>query len=85
MGPTRVEWRPGPSDDYGSGLRPATGVPTSVSQVSIWGSADQCVEGLQRVVDSGAQMLMLNHVFDHMEQLELLAEDVVPHLRPGTG
>ena len=55
------------------------------SQVSIWGSAAQCVEGLQRVVDLGAQMLMLNQVFDHMEQLELLAEHVVPNLRPRPG
>ena len=55
------------------------------SQVSVRGSAEQCVEGLQRVVDSGAQMLMLNQVFDHMEQLERLANDVVPHLRPGAG
>ena len=53
------------------------------SHASIWGSADHCVEGLQRVVDSGAEMLLLNHVFDHLEQLELLAEDVVPNLRPG--
>lgn len=55
------------------------------SQVSVRGSAAQCVEGLQRVVDSGAQMLMLNQVFDHMEQLELLAKDVVPNLRPRAG
>ena len=55
------------------------------AQVSVWGSAAQCVEGLQRVLDAGAQMLMLNHVFDHMEHVEALAEEVVPHLEPPAG
>lgn len=55
------------------------------SRVSVWGGADRCVEGLQQVLDSGAQMLMLNPAFDHMEHLELLAEEVVPHLRRGAG
>ena len=34
------------------------------------------------MLDAGAQMLMLNHVFDHMEHVEALAEEVVPHLEP---
>ena len=54
------------------------------SQVSVWGSAAQCVEGLQAVLDAGAQMLMLNHAFDHVEHLDALAEEVVPHLEPTT-
>jgi probable F420-dependent oxidoreductase len=55
------------------------------AQVSVWGSADQCVDGLQKVVDAGAEMLMLNQVFDHMEHIEVLAEEVVPHLEPRAG
>ena len=39
------------------------------------------VEGLQEVLDSGAEMLMLNPVFDHMEHLEALHERIVPRLR----
>ena len=49
-------------------------------QVSVWGSAAQCVEGLQDVLDAGAGMLMLNHVFDHVEHVDALAEEVIPHL-----
>ena len=49
-------------------------------QVSVWGGAAQCVEGLQQVLDAGAGMLMLNHVFDHVEHIDALAEEVVPHL-----
>ena len=54
-------------------------------QVSVWGSAAQCVEGLQKVLDAGARMLMLNHAFDHMEHLDALAEEVIPHLEPTAG
>ena len=51
------------------------------SQVSVWGSASRCIEGLADVVEGGAQMLMLNPVFEHMEHLEALRQEVVPHLR----
>ena len=50
------------------------------SSVSVWGSASRCIEGLAELVEAGAEMLMLNPVFDHMEHLEALAEDVVPRL-----
>ncbi len=40
------------------------------SQVSVRGSASRCAEELAEIVDGGAQMLMLNPVFDHMEHLE---------------
>ncbi len=52
------------------------------SRVSVWGSVSRCVEGLQEVVDAGAQMLMLNPVFDEMEHLETLSAEVLPELRP---
>ena len=41
-------------------------------RVSIWGGETRCEEGLQEVVDAGAQMLVLNPVFDHHEHLEAL-------------
>ena len=50
------------------------------SRVSIWGSVPRCIEGLQQVVDAGAQMLMLNPVFDDIDHLEVLSKDVIPHL-----
>ena len=51
------------------------------SRVSVWGSAGRCAEGLREIVEAGAQMLMLNPVFDHLEHLEALQRDVIPHLR----
>ena len=50
------------------------------SEVSVWGSVDDCVDGLMEVVEAGAGMLMLNPVFDYEEHLENLASEVAPRL-----
>ena len=50
------------------------------SQVSIWGSAAHCTEKLAEVLAAGAQLVALNPVFDHMEHLEVLAQEVVTKL-----
>ena len=52
------------------------------SKVSVWGSAERRAEGLAEVVSAGAQMLMLNPAFDHMEHLEGLPGEVVARLGP---
>ena len=50
------------------------------AEVSVWGSVEACVKGLQEVVDAGAEMLMLNPVFDYEEHLETLMSQVGPEL-----
>ena len=50
------------------------------AEVSVWGSIEACAEGLQEVVDAGAEMLMLNPVFDYDEHLETLMSEVGPAL-----
>jgi len=50
------------------------------SRVSIWGSPAECTDKLGKLVQAGAQHLLLNPVFDEMEHLELLAQEVIPHL-----
>jgi probable F420-dependent oxidoreductase len=50
------------------------------AEVSVWGSVDQVVAGLRDVIGAGAELLMLNPVFDEVEQLEMLAADVAPKL-----
>ena len=52
------------------------------SDMAVWSSVEQCVEGLMEVVETGAGMLMLDPVFDHEEQLERLASEVAPKLGP---
>ena len=58
------------------------GNPDLAERVSLWGSAEKCILGMQEVLDSGAEMLMFNPVFDHMEHLEILTSDIIPNLRP---
>jgi probable F420-dependent oxidoreductase len=50
------------------------------SRVSIWGGRDECLGKLGELVEAGAKHLILNPVFDEMEHLELLSEEIVPHL-----
>lgn len=54
--------------------------PQMASRVAIWGSRAECLDKLAEIVQAGAQHLMLNPVFDDLEHLELLAQEVVPHL-----
>ena len=50
------------------------------ARVSIWGGRDECLDKLGRLVQAGAKHLILNPVFDEMEHLELLSEEIVPYL-----
>ena len=50
------------------------------SQVSVWGPSDEIVPELQRLIDSGAGMLMFNPVFDHMFHVDTLKKELIPFL-----
>ena len=54
--------------------------PQLAEEVSVWGSPEECAEGLRAVVAGGAGMLMLNPVFDDDEQLERFAAELAPRL-----
>ncbi len=56
------------------------GRPQMAEEVSVWGPPEECVAGLQQVVDAGAGMVMLNPVFDDMEHLEIFASEIAPKL-----
>ena len=49
-------------------------------EVSVYGSEEECVEGLAEVASQGIDLLMLNPVYDFAEQMERLAADVQPKL-----
>ena len=55
--------------------------PDYVADTCVWGSPSRIVEGLAEVVRLGAGMIVLNPLWNFVEQLEALAEDVVPTLR----
>jgi hypothetical protein len=50
------------------------------SRCGIWGSAAECTEKLAEIVRAGAQHLLLNPMFDDLDHLELLAQEVLPQL-----
>jgi probable F420-dependent oxidoreductase len=50
------------------------GRPALAEEVSVWGDADACAEGLRAVIAAGAGFLLLNPVFDELEHLERFAE-----------
>lgn len=50
------------------------------SRCAVWGPADRCVSALRALRAEGARMLMLNPMFDHLQQLDLLADEVMPAL-----
>jgi hypothetical protein len=54
--------------------------PDLADRVAVWGTAEACAEGLADVVRAGARTLVLNPVFDQLEQAEALAADVMPAL-----
>jgi probable F420-dependent oxidoreductase len=51
-----------------------------LTPVAVFGPPAACVEGLWAVADAGAELLLLNPLFDDAEQMERLASDVLPAL-----
>jgi probable F420-dependent oxidoreductase len=51
-----------------------------VEAVMVAGTPDDCLRGLRDVVAAGAELILLNPLFDDAEQMERLAADVVPEL-----
>jgi alkanesulfonate monooxygenase SsuD/methylene tetrahydromethanopterin reductase-like flavin-dependent oxidoreductase (luciferase family) len=55
--------------------------PNFVADICVWGSPQQCAEGLQGVVAAGAEMIVLNPIADFLDQIERLGNEVMPLLR----
>ena len=56
------------------------GNPARGLEVSVFGNEEECAEGLGEVVSEGIDLLMLNPMYDSVEQAERLARDVLPKL-----
>ena len=48
--------------------------------VGVFGPPKACVNGLREVAEAGAEMILLNPLFDEAEQMERLAAEVIPQL-----
>jgi alkanesulfonate monooxygenase SsuD/methylene tetrahydromethanopterin reductase-like flavin-dependent oxidoreductase (luciferase family) len=51
-----------------------------IERVAVAGTPDDCVLGLREVAAAGAELILLNPLFDDAEQMERLAGDVVPRV-----
>jgi hypothetical protein len=51
-----------------------------LTPVSVSGPPDACVRGLRDVAAAGAELILLNPLFDDAGQMERLAAEVVPQL-----
>jgi probable F420-dependent oxidoreductase len=49
-------------------------------KVSVCGAPEECAEQLGKITAAGARVINLNPVYDMMEQMEILAGEVVPRL-----
>lgn len=49
--------------------------------VVVSGTPGDCVAGLREVAAAGAELILVNPLFDDREQMERLAADVLPHVR----
>lgn len=51
-----------------------------IAAVAVTGTPQECVQGLREVIAAGAEMLMLNVLFDDLAQMERLVAEVIPHV-----
>lgn len=50
------------------------------AEVAVWGSPSKCIEQLADLTTAGAQLLLLDTVYDQLEQIDCLAQDVMPYV-----
>ena len=48
------------------------------SRMAVWGDAETCARGLTEKIQAGAEMLMLNPMFDQLDHMKALPK-VVAH------
>jgi probable F420-dependent oxidoreductase len=53
---------------------------TGLAPVAVAGPPEACVRGLREVADAGAELILLNPLFEEAAQMERLASEVMPHL-----
>lgn len=53
---------------------------TGLAAVGVAGTVDDCVAGLREVAAAGAQLILLDPLFDELDQMHRLATEVIPRL-----
>ena len=68
------------ADRYGEAFNSTTAAAELATKVSVYGSEADVVEGLEELMTEAPDMLMLNPVYDLLEQPQRLASDIIPSL-----
>jgi hypothetical protein len=55
---------------------------SGLEAVAVYGPPDACVRGLRELTEAGAELILLNPVFDEVEQMERLVAEVDRALCP---
>nr|WP_281349377.1 LLM class flavin-dependent oxidoreductase [Nitratireductor arenosus] len=55
--------------------------PTDVDKVAVWGTPETILEQLGPLLDSGPDVVVLNPVFNELEQLDVIAAEIAPKVR----
>jgi probable F420-dependent oxidoreductase len=50
-------------------------------KVAVWGEPEECIVRLSEVAAAGAELIILNPVFEEVRQIERLATEVLPQVR----
>jgi alkanesulfonate monooxygenase SsuD/methylene tetrahydromethanopterin reductase-like flavin-dependent oxidoreductase (luciferase family) len=54
--------------------------PSNLAAVAVAGTTHDCIAGLRDIAAAGARMILLNPLFNELEQMQRLATEVVPQL-----
>ncbi len=54
--------------------------PNMVEEICVWGKPARCIEGINNIISAGAELVVPNPLWDYSEQLERLAEEIIPHV-----
>jgi alkanesulfonate monooxygenase SsuD/methylene tetrahydromethanopterin reductase-like flavin-dependent oxidoreductase (luciferase family) len=57
------------------------GKPEMADASAVWGSPQQCIEKLKVFTSAGAEEILLNPVYDELEQMDILVSEVMPAFR----
>jgi alkanesulfonate monooxygenase SsuD/methylene tetrahydromethanopterin reductase-like flavin-dependent oxidoreductase (luciferase family) len=52
----------------------------NLAAVAVAGTVDDCISGLRDIAAAGAHLILLDPLFDEIQQMRRLANDVIPHL-----
>ncbi len=52
-----------------------------IESAAVAGTLAECADGVQRVIDAGAQMILFTPLYDQAEHMELIADLIIPALQ----